>query len=66
MCFSKQPSAPTNKPAYAPEDADKYFTSSVEEDGEAVRKLAPPSAEEEAAKAAPAPKQVATHKNIRM
>lgn len=33
MCFGGQPKAPINKPAYAPEDANKHFDVTEQEDG---------------------------------
>jgi hypothetical protein len=39
MCFSKQPAAPINKPAYAPEDSYTEFQSSITEPDGTTKKL---------------------------
>ena len=63
MCFSKQPEAPINKPAYAPEDAHKHFQYDVSDDeGEKVQE---PEVEPQTSKAT-GPKIKTTNDSIRM
>lgn len=63
MCFSKQPQAPINKPAYAPEDAHKHFQYEAETDKADTKP--DPEGEPQASRAT-GPKIKTTHDSIRM